>query len=105
MAVNKPVGDNARKGAVKKRSHEQARRRDRLDQAQQKGRWVHGGEKPAKKKKAARRITPGGFYSSRFSFRLPGHPAIRVSKWFHLDSEIWSPAYVRNRTDHFQKAD
>jgi hypothetical protein len=33
MAVNKPVGDNALKGAVKKRSQLKTRRRDHLDQA------------------------------------------------------------------------
>jgi len=36
VPVNKPAGDKARKGAVKKRSQiNQARRRDRVDQAQQ----------------------------------------------------------------------
>ena len=34
MAVNKPVGDRARKGAVKKRTQLKSKR-DRLDQAQQ----------------------------------------------------------------------
>jgi hypothetical protein len=41
MAVNKPVGDNARKGAVKKRY--QARWRHRPDKAQQDIRGVYGG--------------------------------------------------------------
>ena len=41
MAVNKPTGDNARKGAVKKRSAEEPADED-IDQAHQ-DRWsVHG---------------------------------------------------------------
>jgi hypothetical protein len=41
MAVNKPVGNNARKGAVKKRSQIKTKL---------------GGAKPAKKKKAAKKF-------------------------------------------------
>ena len=41
MAVNKPTGDNARKGAVKKRSQLEPADED-IDQAQQGGRPVHG---------------------------------------------------------------
>lgn len=45
MAVNKPAGDKARKGAVKKRTQLKTRLGggDRLDQAQQDLRQVHGG--------------------------------------------------------------
>jgi hypothetical protein len=46
MAVNKPVGDNARKDAEEAHpAQDKARRRDGLDQAQQDLRRVHGGEK------------------------------------------------------------
>jgi hypothetical protein len=47
MAVNKPVGDNARKGAVKKRTQLKTRlgRGDGLDQAQQDIRRIQGGKK------------------------------------------------------------
>jgi hypothetical protein len=45
MAVNKPVGDNARKGAVKKRSQLKGKlMQNRMDEAQQEGRSVHGRE-------------------------------------------------------------
>jgi hypothetical protein len=54
MAVNKPVGDNARKGAVKKRTrlkNRLARRGDGLDQAQQDIRGIHGGKKSRQRRK------------------------------------------------------
>ena len=46
MAVDKPVGDNARKGAVKKRTQRKGKLmgQDGLDQAQQGERPVHGRE-------------------------------------------------------------
>lgn len=46
MAVNKPTGDNARKGAVKKRSQtkDHDRRRQWLYQAGPIERRVHGGQ-------------------------------------------------------------
>ncbi|MDI3564600.1 hypothetical protein [Bradyrhizobium sp. Arg816] len=44
MAVNKPTGDNARKGAVKKRSQIDNRRRYRRYQTRQDVRRVHGCE-------------------------------------------------------------
>ena len=57
MAVNKPVGDNARKGAVKKRSQVKTK----LGGATAWTRNKKGGEfmavkKPAKKKKAAKKF-------------------------------------------------
>jgi hypothetical protein len=47
MAVNKPTGDNARKGAVRKRSQLKTKIQGEgaLDQAQQEKRPVHGPEK------------------------------------------------------------
>jgi hypothetical protein len=56
MAVNKPVGDNARKGAVNKRSQTKTERRDRLGQAQQGVRRVHGAEAAAKKRGRGQKI-------------------------------------------------
>ena len=44
MAVNKPVGDNARKGAVRKRPQFETKGRETLEQAQQGIRSVHGSE-------------------------------------------------------------
>ena len=45
MATNKPVGDNARKGAVRKRSQIKIKLMGNpVDQTQQKGRQVHGRE-------------------------------------------------------------
>jgi hypothetical protein len=51
MAVNKPVGDNARKGAVKTHPVENdARRRQCLDQTEQDFRRVHDREKTRRQK-------------------------------------------------------
>ena len=48
MAINKPVGDNARKGAVRKQSgQDEARRRHGVDQAQQSVRRIYGREEAA----------------------------------------------------------
>ena len=46
MAVNKPTGDNARKGAVRKRSQIKIKLvgKTALGEAQQEGRPVHRGE-------------------------------------------------------------
>jgi hypothetical protein len=57
VAVNKPLGDNARKGAFKKRSGlDGAGRRDRADQTQQK-RWeVHGCEEAGQEEKGSQTI-------------------------------------------------
>jgi hypothetical protein len=58
MAVNKPAGDNARKGAVKKRSQLKTTLggRDCVDQAQQKGRWIHGRQKARQEEKGSEEI-------------------------------------------------
>ena len=58
MAVNKPVGDNARKGAVKKAQlgKDKVGRRQRLDQAQQ-----TVGKFMAVKKPTARKISAKKF--------------------------------------------
>ena len=50
MAVNKPVGDRARKGAVRKRAQLKGKLRgkDRLDEAQQEERQVYGREEERK---------------------------------------------------------
>jgi hypothetical protein len=45
MAVNKPVGDNARKGVVRKAHSAQEQDRRSLDQAQQAERGIYGREK------------------------------------------------------------
>jgi hypothetical protein len=55
MAVNKPVGDNARKGAVKKRSQVKTKLGG-VDEAQQKGRRVHGGEKASQEEKGGQEV-------------------------------------------------
>jgi hypothetical protein len=58
MAVNKPVGDNARKGAVKERTQRKTSLSgvDGLDQAQQDIRGVHGGEKTSGEEKGGQEI-------------------------------------------------
>jgi hypothetical protein len=57
-AVNKPVGDNARKGAVKKRSQvkTKARRRDGMDQAWQEVGRVHGSKEAGEKDQGCQKI-------------------------------------------------
>jgi hypothetical protein len=69
MAVNKPVGDNARKGAVKKRTQlNEARRRHRMDQAQQNIGRVHGGKKARSEEKDRQKVqgcSPGKIAACR----------------------------------------
>jgi hypothetical protein len=56
MAVNKPVGDNARKGPVKKRSQLKPRRRQRMDQVQHGIRRVCGGKKAREEEKVRQKV-------------------------------------------------
>ena len=55
MAVNRPVGDSARKGAVKKRS--QAKTKLGGAQAQQEVRGVHGGKEAGEKDQGGQKIS------------------------------------------------
>jgi hypothetical protein len=58
MAVNKPVGDNARKGAIKKRTQLKTKLGGvfRLDQAQQNMRGIHRGEEAKGKEKGGQEV-------------------------------------------------
>jgi hypothetical protein len=56
MAVNKPVGDKARKGPVKKRSQLKPRRRQRMDQVQHGIRRVCGGKKAREEEKVRQKV-------------------------------------------------
>ena len=49
MAVNKPVGDNARRGAVKRRSQMKTKLGGAMDEERSRLRRVHGGEKAGRK--------------------------------------------------------
>jgi hypothetical protein len=61
MAVNKPTGDNARRGAVKKRrSQKQSSAAHRVDQTQQETRSIHGCEKAGEKDQGRQKVQGGG---------------------------------------------
>lgn len=70
MAVNIPIGDHARKGAVKKRTQlNEAGRSERLDQAQQDIRKFMAVKKAATTKEAAKKFK--GLRREKRALRYP----------------------------------
>jgi hypothetical protein len=92
MAVNKPVGDNARKGAVKKRSQVKTKLGG-VDEAQQKGRRVHGGEKAGQEEK-------GGQESSRACGERRRRSADDANIGSGLGEFYISPGFIQHQPAH-----